>query len=341
MPRFNLITTENPEEFREEIVSFWDAYLPETPHARLEWMNRGNPAGPATWLLAFEGNSKKLIGTISLMPRTVLINGKPLKAGILGDFMVHEKHRVFGLPFELPKRMIEQTLGHGIDFIYTIPNPKSEKIFEHLGQTNRKDLWTYARPIQSRSFLEHGLPGPLAKLLAPMADLGLSALGKMGGGVKGYRVEEKSSIDSSFDRLFQKMLADSSGYLVDRNSKYLTWRYLNNPTYSCRILVLRNKNTEELSGYIVFSLDRGRLEILDLVWLKPDVPGTMLKELIRLAGRERAKGIYFIAGMNSPTLKQVRRNGFWNLKEKATCFFFAAEARAVETWDFVKGDRNI
>ena len=104
MSKFKIFQ-DNPKKYKKEILSFWEEYLPGTSPKRLEWMNE-NPAGPVIWIFAVEEKTGKLAGTISLFPKQLFVNGKMVKAAILGDFMLHKKFRVFGPVLDLLKETI-------------------------------------------------------------------------------------------------------------------------------------------------------------------------------------------------------------------------------------------
>ena len=63
MGKFTILKTEDASPYRDQILEFWDEYLAETPPGRFEWMCEGNPAGPATWFIAFEEGMERFSGT--------------------------------------------------------------------------------------------------------------------------------------------------------------------------------------------------------------------------------------------------------------------------------------
>lgn len=341
MAGFRILQTDDPVRYREQIVRFWDEYLPGTPHGRFEWMKHRNPAGPALWLLALKADSDELIGTISIMPRKVFLNGQMLRTGIVGDFMVHEKHRVFGPTMQLPKAVVERFSDLGFDFLYTIPNQEGLKVIRRNGFKYLKRLCCYVKPIKVQSYLEKYLPPPGAKLLGWVAEIPLRFLSRETYiSLKGF-FREASEMDESFDVLSEKIKKRFNGLAGDRSSANLKWRYLENPLYQFHVMTYRKKEDAPLSGYVIFGIHDDEMDLFDIISLERSDTYPMLKKIIEIGRARDCKGIYFTTSHTDARLNIFKSYGFFDAREEIQVFHLGGPRDALENWDFLNGDRNI
>ena len=167
MPKFRIITG-GPSRYKEEIARFWREYLPGTPPERFDWM-RTNPAGPAIWFFAIEEKTSTLAGTISLMPKDMLVDGSPVRACIMGDYMIGGRYRVFGPALDLQKAVTKDFSNLGFRFIYTVPNQASIKIIERMGFVEMMRLRTLIKPVKALPYLKKYVNPTLARFAAPVA----------------------------------------------------------------------------------------------------------------------------------------------------------------------------
>jgi hypothetical protein len=341
MKRFNFIRTEDPFPYAKKIFEFWDAYLPETPHARLDWMFRGNPAGPATWLLALDEDSGELGGTISVMPKNCFLDGTSMRAGIVGDFMVPKSNRVFGPAIGLQKFVSEHYRELGFDFLYTLPNAESAKIAAHVGFKPVKALSTYVKPINFTPYLQRYVWHPVAKLLSPLAKIGSMVMSRgLYASAQGY-FEEVSGFDTTFDELFARMKSSFSAPVADHSSEYLIWRYRDNPLYTFRAVTVRASKGTELSGYMVFSITHGRLVIFDGLSARPRDKNNLLKKITEIASREKCRAIEFTVSESGEWARQLKACGFFEAGGESQVYFLGQYSDFTEGWDFLAGERNI
>jgi hypothetical protein len=341
MTSFYIIQTDDPADYEGQIFRFWDEYLPGTPHGRLEWMRQGNPAGPAIWLLALREGTGELIGTISIMPRHMFLNGEAVRAGIVGDLMVHEKHRVFGPGIQLPKAALERSASLGFGFLYTIPNAESEKVMYHAGFILVQNLCCYVKPIKLQKYLERYLTPCGAKLISPAAELTLKLISRESYLLAKGHFEETSDVGESFDIFSENLRKNSTIFLGNRNSSYLRWRYLQNPLYKFRILKYRSHGETRLSGYIIFYIHDDEMHLFDVVSLDLSGMGGMLKNVSQIARAEHCKAVYFMTSRTDPRLGTFKSLGFFDGRDNMQLFSSGNFQQALEDWKVMDGDRNI
>lgn len=340
MTKFDIIQADNPMSYASQIYYFWDNYLSGTPKSRLEWMLHGNPAGPATWFLAFEKDSRALAGMMSVMPRDIFVQKRALKAGIVGDFIIDEKHRVFGPSIQLPKMLKENYFKFGFDLLYTVPNIDSVKIMNHFGFKSLKKLCNYTRPITFSTYLERYMRASAAKILSLTIESILKPVSWMSCVADQGVFDYVTNVDDTFDEFFESLRRSSREPVADRCSSYLRWRYLRNPMFSFKILKYKKTSYSKLAGFLVFAIVNNVMEIFDCAGLKIKDRCILLRKAIQIAMSQRCRSIKIVASRSGEWPRHLKKNGFFDNKDmiEALCL---GHFQDFENWDFVSGDRNI
>jgi len=336
-----IILHKDPLPYKEQILKFWETYLPGTPPARFEWMNQGNPAGPALWYFTFNRKTDDLAGMISVMPREIFLKGQTLKAGILGDFMVDEKYRVLGPTLDLPKAALSDGSKFGFQFFYTIPNHASAQIIKRIGFRKLAVLGNFVKILRTKSYLEKHLTRGLAPFAAHLLDFGLRLVSKESYLSARDFCFEESVVEESFDRLWERVAKSASAPIGDHCSAYVRWKYLDNPAHPCRILAYSKGCKGELSGYLVFTLRQGAMEILDLISLEKAVREQLLKKAIQIGHEEGCRAIYFTVSSHVAQTSEMRKFSFWNNRDDISLLGYGELYDAMTNWSFMAGDRNL
>ena len=336
-----IIEQRDPAPYRGEIIKFWKEYLPGTPAERLDWMSKGNPAGPARWFLAFEEVSGELAGTLSVMPKKMSVNGKPLMSGIMGDLMVSKKYRVFGPGPLLPKTLVKSQADLGLDLIYTVPNEDSIKICEHSGFRNVAKVLNLVKPLSLRYYIEKYMPSMLCRLFPTFLELVLKSLSRETYFSVDGIIEEEHRVDSSFDALWEKVRHNNTLLIGDRSPQFLEWKYFQNPQYCFRLLTYRHKSDGSLLGYVFFSSGENKLGIFDILVVKRRYLYGLLKKVVSIARLEGCHAIYIgITDMN-PLIPLLKRCFFLNAGGDYNVMAIYNGKWSPHGWGLMSGDRNI
>lgn len=340
MSKFKIIKR-NPHQFKKQILEFWEKYLPGTPANRLDWMGK-NPAGAAIWLFAIEQKTGKLAGIISLLPKKLFLDNKIIRAGILGDFMLHPEYRAFGPALDLLKAAIALQGQGKFDFLYTIPNLKSKKIAERAGFKSVGQLYTLMRPQETVFWLEKYMSPVAAKVLQWPAMLAVKILSRETYVYCRGDFVELDWSDSSFDVFAEQWKKDQSGMLTgDHQLSYLKWRYLENPESNFRIITFRKHETGDLLGFFVVSIKNNRLEIYDLVAAESRYIYTMIKKITDISKSENCRGVYGVMFDKNPLMTFARKCCFFDIKDDAEIFTSPGSSEDISQWYFTSADRNI
>ena len=340
MTEFNILSTNDPFPYKEQIVGLWDNALPGTAHGRLEWMSRGNPAGKSNWFLALEEKTGNLAGSVSVMPKEFLFNKNVLRCGIIGDIMVEKQFRGCGLAAQIIQTALDNLHTMGLQCAYVVPNSASEKIFQMVGFKKVAKLRCLVKPISVRYYLEKYAGCLMATVFTPFLDTILRHLSRENYcSSRGIRMEAMKNI-SFFDVLLRKFLRTQSGATANRDFLYLDWRYHQNPQYRFHNLGVSESDGNPLA-YVYYTVNSGQLEIFDMVSLDKRYILLIVKTLAGIAISKKCHAIYCWALENCEFTKNLKRCNFMRTSDYLPVYFFGEDDSMCNAWDFFAGDRNI
>jgi hypothetical protein len=340
MERFH-IKQVDPMLYKERIVSFWKEYLPGTPSARLEWMNRENPLGPAIWFFAFDKESDDLAGLISIIPKNVVLNGNTIRCGILGDFIVAKKYRVFGPNLLLLRTVTMNLTNLGFDFIYGIPNQASEGPLKRVGFKNVGVMHSLVKPLKTDYYLQKYTGLSFSKILSPFANSALKALSKESWVSSRGFFEESTVLNGSFNILWDEIKHQQSNMIGEHSQEYLRWRFCQNPLYKFRILTYRNSEDDKLLGFLFFTIYQNKLYIYDIIAKDHAHISQLLKKLFVIGRTENCISINIEIFERNPLLTVLKSFRFFNANKDLKVFSFGKIEPLYGSSYFLCGDRNI
>lgn len=343
MTKFKIIEAPS-SEFRTEILSFTEQYLSGTPKGRIDWLDN-NPAGKPVWLFAVDQESGDLAGMISLMPRELYYKGGKNLAGILGDFMLHKKYRVFGPALQLPRAALAAGRRHGMDFIYTIPNSQSKKIIEKAGLEAAGELFSMVKPCQVSRMLAKYVGTfssvPLGWLVRQVLRLG-SRESYVRSDAVFEEVSWADSDESFFESFWEQLKVIQHDRMVgDCRLTFLQWRYLENAGLNSRIVAMRKAPGGALLGFFVISVGKNRMHVYDLIALHDHDIYVMIKKIAALCMAEKCQGVHGLIFDKNPLLSYFRQCGFFDTKDQVSIYISPVKGNEIEKWWFTAADRNV
>jgi len=340
MSQFEIIHKE-ADLYKQQILEFWEQCLPETPPGRFEWMNRGNPAGKTMWFFAIDKKSNDLAGTISLMPKELILDGRTIRVGILGDLMVGKRYRVFGPALSLIKAAITNIKSLGLEFIYTIPNNESKKVLERIGFLDIDSLYYLVRPLRLQNYFEKYANPFFAKMITPFVELGIRVFSReLFTSTKGF-FEEFSKANELFDLLWEKIKTKQIGIIGEHSSEYINWRYFQNPLYKFKALTYKEHKEGLLLGYVFYTIYDSKLEIFNITSVNKNCTIRLLKRLVCIANKENCNGIYITISKNNKWFNTLKSHLFFDTKYDMRLYFIGNQDIISNNWHFFGCDRNI
>jgi len=257
---------------RSTIVGLWAANFEggeELADRRYEWIYLRNPAGRARcWLLRHDA-SGAFVGAAAQFPRVFSFEGRVVRGAIGADYSVLPEHRSLLPAMKLQRVATSEGKRNGISFLYGFPAANSAPVLTRSGYKQLGMRSVLSKPLTTRGRLKR-LAGPfMAGLLVPAADLAWHSYWKFRRPPMRRRIvtELLDGFDERFDRLWDAMPGRRALVGV-RNREYLNWRFKEAPyPVEYRVWTLRNADSGELLGYIVFHTRGDRAVVDDVLCL--------------------------------------------------------------------------
>lgn len=343
-----MIYKANFKKDKKDIIKLWERNFSGVLAERFNWIYENNPAGvPSCWLAIKDG---QLVGSTAIFPRLLYINGEVVTAGIAGDFSVIKEHRGFGPALSLQREAVSNYISEGFRILYSLPNKDSGGILKRVGYSDIGDIIRLTRPLKSQNYLENKINIPvIAKMLSKPIDMAMRKFvrGNFHMRYKDYTWELLTSFDYRFDILWDKA-APQFTVIGERTCSYLNWRFINSPHESYLIFVIKQTMTDEIHGYITFSIARNRAIIFDLLSLNIHILDALLSEFILLLQRECLDAVSINLAGCTDLVKKLQRYGFFirDREDKLVALFppdspFAQYISEIKNWYFLVGDNDI
>jgi len=276
-----------------------------------------------------------------VMPKLMFDNGKMLRAGIVGDYMIDSEYRVFGPALALQKKVIESLETNKLDYIYTIPNSASIQISKRSGLRKVLDLRYYVKPISTKYYLRKYLNNLLADFLGPIINAILRVLSRESYITKGGYIQEISEINRSFDIFWENIKSTNKCVIGNHSSKYLRWRYFENPLVKIKVIAYKEVPNSEILAYIAFAIADDRLEIFDIVGLGDIYIDRLMKEIVKIARTEKVISICMRLSEQNYLPNKIKKYGFYKTMGDVCVLAYGKDDSFFVNWCYVEGDRNI
>ena len=297
-----------------------------------------NPSGHPIWYVIIDQIDDRMVGCISIMPHIMIYYGQPFRAGIIGDFMIDTVHRVSAPKVELLKKLISDQKQLGFDLLYIIPNKKAEKSIQNSGYKKLGKLLYLVRPLNISYYYKF----PFSKFIVIIIDFFMKLISKEIAISSNFIFEECSQIEESLDTFWNNITNTHKGVLGSHNTNYLFWRYFHYQKSSNRILVARKKGDGEIHGYMVYQVDKDKLEIYDIISLNKKVIAELIKKVILIARTNNCKAIYCTIFEKNPFVTTFKKMFFLDSKFEMFLYGNSIKPEMFSKDCFLyAGDRNI
>lgn len=281
---------------REAIAQLWadnmsDRHIASVIDQRWRWLYEDpRAAGVKTWVVQHDA-TRQVVGCASLCPRTLHVDGRQVRAGMLSDFAIAKAHRVAGPAIALQRKVITDSAADGTELVFGHPNRSAVPIFTRVGYRQLGTIAGWAKPLRSAKRLPEYMSPALAQMAAPVADIALATndLRLLLTHAAAYRDVVLARADYRFDDLWERGKHGKPA-TVARSSAYLNWRYADFTTASYQLFAISKRfQPRRLRGYVAWRKDRDMAWIADLFW--EGGPATLRALLIRFACRMRREGL--------------------------------------------------
>ena len=298
-------------------ANVWGADHPHTRPEFLHWLLGDTPAGRGSGVMMLDG--PEVVGFAGLLPRYVDIGDESLSVAQGLDYMVHTNARSHAGSFRIASLWTQLAQKLGFAFGICFPNAASHALLtrERLGW--KEAFWPnlMVRPLSRAAvpqFLARRFPRRLAGygagLMAAWASL--RARRSLHHAPRGEPFPI-GQFDSRFDHLWQHVKKASPGAAIRRDTAYLNWRFVRQPSYS--YLRVGWESGGEVLGYAIAStreiLGVPSMLIIDLLVAPHADRGTGEALLEALAARARTDGRQLLATL------AIARSGLRNTLARA------------------------
>ncbi len=338
------------EKDRDELLRLLKRNLKGISGERYSWSYLSSPYGPALCWMAREDGSGRCVGSGSLFPRMIYAEGEALRGAVAGDFSVDGEHRAYGPAVGLQRMILASFRGHGLDFIYGVPNRQSELVFRRIGYVELGSYAMYVKVLKTE--YKNGQyipPARITSLCSGIIDFGLKGVSRE----MRYRrpsnvsIEAPEYFDGRFDMLWTRA-SGGFGIIGERNSRFLNWRYGESPLHDYRTLALVKDG--EVAGYVVFYTEENACHVADVFFADDGATGDALFSEFILYARKEGMGSITIRYLGEgPVLRELKRFGFFRYgAEEARVLIHCGEGSPLpslllrkERWHFLEGDLDI
>jgi len=321
----------------------------KTDVSRFQWLYGANPDGAAKIWSIRDTTSGKMVGFTVGLPRRMLVTGHAKIAWNCADFSIHPQYRTLGPAIKL-RRAARQGVDEGcIDFLYAHPNDRMAAVHKRVGHVPIGNMVRYARVIKSAAhFQQRFCSEVLGRAAGRIADPILATVRRE----TWLRLKHEMKIISParFDERFDGLFDESAGALNVmgiRDSRYLNWRYAENPLYETHAITAAKGG--KLCGYLLFVIQEGVMHIKDIFPpTDPRAAGDLVARTLDLARQRDLKSVSFSVLDGSWLLPTLKQFGFSKREDSSQMFGYArvddpnhATILSSKCWFLTVGDRDV
>lgn len=309
---------------RKDILNLWKNNLSGSSEERFNWLYKENPAGGVwTWMAVDEDNNKT-VGCNSLYPRYICKRGERLKIGIAVDFAINKEHRVFGPALKIQRAITSGVRKAGFAFSFAWPNDASKGVFLRAGYKILGEAGNWVKPLKTAPQLLRYIKIPfLAKMLGYFADKSLWLMDCLFLVNLPWHLtcEILKISDKRFDALWERGKTTYS-IAEEKHSSYLNWRYTDCKAEPFQFFCLTAKESRELKGYLVYSIQNNIAKIWDLFAADNQEIAYLISEFIRQMRALKINSISITYLENGYLRGIIRRHNFSKRATTRACMVF-------------------
>jgi len=213
------------------------------------WKILDNPFGEGEmWIVK---DKYQVIGTVSLTPKHLYINGMLKNGAELGDGFTHPDYQKKGIFSSLLNIINYGSRVDGIEFIYGTPNEQALPVEIKVGYRviPSAHIYNLVRPINIESVIKSRFPF-LPRIFIPLLSMILRFMIILHS-PKSLSEKVDIFLVSEFPKDIETLSQRASikyNWILERSKQYLDWRYIENPdSYEIFVAKVDNKTL----GYVV------------------------------------------------------------------------------------------
>jgi hypothetical protein len=266
------------------------------------------------------------------------------------DFSILPEFRTLGLAVKLRRAARDAIDAGGADFLYAHPNDRMAVIHGRVGHRPIGTMVRLAKPLRIGTFVAERISSPRLGAIAggfldPVrrwTDLTVRHNGNLT-----VRPAEAGMIDQRFDDLFRRSVEGFKGIVGVRDSRYLRWRYADNPLYRTDMFIAEDR--QQLAGYLLYVRRDNEVHVKDIFPMhQPAIAQALVAGLTREGYRAGWRSISMTMLETNPLRPMLQALGFRQRGETSQMFGYCPDDRpwsaAVydkDAWWLTVGDRDV
>lgn len=324
----------------------------DTDVKRYEWLYNANPYGKAKAWLAVDDKTGDVAGFTSALPRLMYVFGEEMICWNCCDFSINKKYRTIGVAIKLRRAAKECVDNNIVPFFYAHPNDKMKLIHMKVGHKEIGKMVRFAKVLKVDRKVQKLVKNHI--ILNCLSSIGNVLLRLTDKKYKHnshyeFKIYKNSDFrfDDQFDRLFKER-ADSKSIYGVRSSKYLNWRYIDNPLYSTETAKIKIK--DRLAGYVIYLIEDGVAVLKDVFSIEnEEVQRNLIGNWIKYLRDREIHSISAIFLNTSKWIKLFENFGFVKRSEETSSVIvypnstnkYATQLLNAENWYMTVGDRDV
>lgn len=331
-----VITHADLDKDQDLIVALWQRNFEGSPPGRYEWIYGNNPYGKPTTFLLKEVESDSIVGSYSLFPRRLMLNGRYVDSYICGDLVVDTKHRSLGPAITLIKAALKKSEDDNC-VLFGFPNHLSGPVLIMSGFKDISPRFSMTKILSVEYLLKRRMPAFLAKMLSyPLDCFLLFRYGLFRG--SSYRFQVRKSFDEIFNE-FNKEVINNYKMKGEINSDYLNWRFFQSPYENYLVYTMIDKSDNALKGFIVYSKKDNRASVADMAMASSDYSETdaLFASFHRFLKKEGIDSISIDFAGDNVLMEKLIKNGFSVRAKELKTILYLPKDKKDELSDIMKG----
>lgn len=259
------------DEDREEMLDLMGRNFGYRPAHRFEWGHLENPAGICWSWLAYDANGNgntHPVAMVTVFPRHMRVDGKPVLAGQVGGFAVDPSHRSLGPAVMLQRTTFQPVEAGQIVFCYDCPpHDQGMSTFVRLGMKADCEVFRYAFPLRVDDNVKKKLGSGLWTTPFTATGNALLRMRRRRAAAPGIEIERYDRLfDDEFDRINE--ITPSANIIRgcrcarDLNYRYREGQKENEAHGGGKIHVLVARRRGEIQAFAVYLIQTNAIAIV-------------------------------------------------------------------------------
>lgn len=193
----------------------------------LKWLHQQNLAGTSLIYYAITDRGGEIAGIYTVLPNLLRLQNKVVPCLQSIDTLTDINHRGKGLFIKLAKQLYNKAIENNFELVYGFPNANSAPgFFKKLSWTSFNQVPYLIKPFRLSYFIK--------KLIKKKTDANIAESNQLVQGldkiasINGMQLRPIDKFNQAYDSLWEKA-AKTMGVAIERNSKYMNWRYVDKP----------------------------------------------------------------------------------------------------------------